>query len=61
MIHLTGNEKAFLGGLVAFLATTIVQLQQTGQFTLRDFCFSLGAWILTHASVWLATNTTKVA
>lgn len=56
MIKLTGSEKAFLGGLVAFLATTIVQLNQSGQLTLKELGYSLGSFIVTHLTVWSATN-----
>lgn len=59
MIHLTGNEKAFIGGLMAFLATTIVQVQQTGQFTLHEFYWSLASWAVTHLTVFVTTNTPK--
>ncbi len=61
MIRLTGNEKAFLGGLVSALAALIVQLQQSGQLTLHEVLVSLGAWVLTHATVWLTTNSPKAA
>jgi hypothetical protein len=58
MIRLTGNEKAFIGGLAGFLATTIVQLeQQSGSYTLHDFLTSLAAWVVVHLSVYVTTNT----
>lgn len=61
MVHLTGNEKAVLGGLVAALATVIVQLQQSGQLTLHEFLVALGSYVVTHVTVWLTTNTPKPA
>lgn len=59
MIRITSNEKAFMAGVMAFLATTVVQLQQSGQFTLRQFEWSIGSWVLAHLTVWWTTNTPK--
>ena len=56
MIKLTGNEKAFLGGLLAFLSTSVVQLAQSGGYTWRKFAWSAGSWVVVHLGVWLATN-----
>ncbi len=60
MLRITSNEKAIIGGLTAALVTVIVQLQQTNQFTLHEFWVALVAYALTHASVWVTTNTPKV-
>ena len=57
MVKLTGNEKSFIGGLLAFLATSITQLQQTANYTLRDFGLAVGAWVVVHLGIWLTTNT----
>ena len=57
MLRITGNEKAVMGGLIAGLATIIVQLQQSGQLTLHEVLVSLGAYVFTHLSVWVTTNT----
>lgn len=54
---ITGKEKAVLGGLVAFLTTMNVQIQQAGQLTLKEFAWSVGAYVVTHVTVWAATNT----
>lgn len=61
MIKVTTNEKAFMGGLLAFLSTSLVQLQQQrGGYTLRDFEWALGSWVLVHIGVWLTANTPRV-
>jgi len=57
MFIFTGKEKAFVGGLVTGLVTLIVQLQQSGQFTTKEFLFSLAAWVATHVAIYLTTNT----
>lgn len=57
MFTLTGNEKAFLGGFVAALTAALVQVVQSGVITWREAGWSLLVWVLTHATVWLATNT----
>ena len=56
MSKITGNEKAFLGGIVSGLVTLIVQLQQSGQFTTKEAVYSVAAYLATHAAVWLTTN-----
>lgn len=56
---ITNSEKAFMGGLVAFLSATIIQLQQAGQFTASQLYWSVGAYLATHLAVWLTTNTPK--
>lgn len=56
-MRLTGNEKAYIGGLVAGLVTLAIQLQQTGQFTTKEFLLSAGAWLIVHLGVYTATNT----
>lgn len=57
MVKLTGNEKAFLGGLLAFLSTSVIQLQQqSGGYSWRDFAWSIGAWVVVHLGVFLTTN-----
>jgi hypothetical protein len=58
-MSITHNEKAVAGGLATALITVIVQLQNSGPFTLHDFLVALGAYIVTHVSVWLTTNTPK--
>lgn len=61
MVKLTGNEKAFLGGLLAFLSTNIVLLQQqNGGYSWHDFAWSVGAWVVVHLGVWLTTNSVSV-
>jgi hypothetical protein len=58
MFRLTGNEKAFLGGLVAFLTTSIVQLsQQPAGYTWHEFLWSVVSWVVVHISVYFTTNT----
>lgn len=60
MIKITNNEKAFMAGLLAFLVTTVVQLQrQPSGYTLRNFEYSAASWVLLHLGVWLTTNTPK--
>lgn len=59
MPKLTGNEKAAIGGLVTGLATLIVQLQQSGQLTLKEFGYSAAAWVVTHAAIYITANTPK--
>lgn len=54
---ITGSEKAVLGGLTAFLVTVNVQIQQAGQLTTKEILLSVVAYILTHVTVWAATNT----
>lgn len=56
MFKLTGSEKAFLGGFVAALGTTLVQVVQSKELTWQEAGWSLLVWVLTHATVWLATN-----
>jgi hypothetical protein len=57
MLKLTGNEKAFIGGFVAALTAALVQVAQTGQMTWKEAGWSLLVWVLTHATVYLTTNT----
>lgn len=60
MLRLTGNEKAVLGGLVSALVTICVQVQNSGQLTLHELIGAAVAYVLTHSTVWLATNTKPV-
>lgn len=60
MLRLTSNEKAVVGGLVTALFAVDVQVQQSGQFTLKEFLVALVGYAFTHATVWLTTNTPKV-
>lgn len=58
MLKLTGNEKAFVGGLLAFASTSFIQLQQSvNGYTLKDFGWSVAAWVVVHLGIWLTTNT----
>lgn len=59
MLTLTSNEKAIVGGLTAALITTIVQLEQSGQLTLHEFWYTIAAYVVTHITVWLTTNSPK--
>ena len=59
MLRITSNEKAVIGGLVTGLSALVIQLQQSGQFTTKEFAFAAGAWLVTQLSVWLTANTPK--
>lgn len=56
---LIGNEKAVLGGLSAGLLALLGQLGVNGQMTLKEAIYAIVTWVITHAVVWLSTNTPK--
>ena len=58
-MRITGNEKAVIGGLVSALVTIAVQLADTPHFTWHDVLVAVGAYIVTHLTVYVTANTPK--
>lgn len=60
MFKITGSEKAVLAAVIAGLSTFTVQIAQSGVMTGKEGIYSVITAILTHLTVYTATNTPKV-
>lgn len=56
---LIGNEKALIGGIVSGIMALLAQVNISGQMTTKELVTSVVTWVVTHALVWLSTNTPK--
>lgn len=57
---LAGQEKAIIGGAVAGILALLGQVGVNSQITLKEGIAAVVTWLVTHAFIWLTTNTSKV-